>query len=84
VRCDDRLKEAGVPRLNDLPFPTCRPAGGDARGTNRALSHVAAVDHGLRNAYFAKRGLISVVKLHRNRRPAITAPAHPTMALAQR
>ena len=48
-----------------------------------ALSHAPAVDHGLRNAYFARRGLISAVDLHRNRRPAISAPAHPTMALEQ-
>jgi hypothetical protein len=30
------------------------------------LSHTHAVDHGLRNAYFAKRGLVSLVELHRN------------------
>jgi RNA-directed DNA polymerase len=48
-----------------------------------ALSHAPAVDHGLRNAYFAKRGLVSVADLHRNRRPHISAPAHPTMALEQ-
>jgi group II intron reverse transcriptase/maturase len=48
-----------------------------------ALSHIPAVDHGLRNAYFANRGLISVAKLHRDKRPAISAPAHPTMALEQ-
>jgi RNA-directed DNA polymerase len=47
-----------------------------------ALSHAPAVDNGLRNAYFAKRGLISVADLHR-KRSAISAPAHPTMALAQ-
>jgi RNA-directed DNA polymerase len=48
-----------------------------------ALSHAPAVDHGLRNAYFAKRGLLSVAVLHRDRRPAISAPAHPIMALEQ-
>jgi RNA-directed DNA polymerase len=48
-----------------------------------ALSHAPAVDHALRNAYFARRGLISVAKLHQARRPAISAPAHPTMALEQ-
>jgi RNA-directed DNA polymerase len=46
-----------------------------------ALSHAAAVEHGLRNAYFAERGLISLAELHQH--PAITAPAHPTMALEQ-
>ena len=48
-----------------------------------ALSHTPAVDHGLRNAYFTRRGLVSVAKLHPARRPAISAPAHPTMALEQ-
>jgi RNA-directed DNA polymerase len=48
-----------------------------------ALSHAPAVDHGLRNAYFARRGLVSVAKLHQARRPPISAPAHPTMALEQ-
>ena len=48
-----------------------------------ALSHAPAVDHGLRNAYFAKRGLLSVARLHRDKRPAISAPAHPTMAPEQ-
>ena len=47
-----------------------------------ALSHAPAVDHALRNAFFAKRGLISVAALHRQR-PAIGAPAHPTMALVR-
>ena len=48
-----------------------------------ALSHAPAVDHGLRNAYFARRGLVSVVGLQRDKRPALSAPAHPTMALEQ-
>ena len=53
------------------------------RKSTWALSHAPAVDHGLRNAYFASRGLVSVGRLHRDRRPAISAPAHPTMALEQ-
>ena len=48
-----------------------------------ALSHAPAVDNALRNAYFTRRGLISAAKLHRDKRPAISAPAHPTMALEQ-
>jgi len=48
-----------------------------------ALSHAPAVDHGLRNAYFAERGLVSLAGLHRYKRPPISAPAHPTMALEQ-
>jgi len=46
-----------------------------------ALSHTPAVDHALRNAYFARRGLMSVAKLHQAQRPHVSAPAHPTMAL---
>jgi RNA-directed DNA polymerase len=46
-----------------------------------ALSHTPAIDNGLRNAYFAARGLTSVAALHRYRRPALSAPAHPTMAM---
>jgi group II intron reverse transcriptase/maturase len=52
------------------------------RKSTWALSHAPAVDHALRNAYFARRGLISVGRLHRER-SAIGAPAHPTMALEQ-
>ena len=39
-----------------------------------ALSHTNAVDQGLRNAYFAKRGLVSVVGLHRRAHQQIAAP----------
>jgi RNA-directed DNA polymerase len=46
-----------------------------------ALSHTPAIDNGLRNAYFAARGLTSVAALHRYQRPALSAPAHPTMAM---
>ena len=40
-----------------------------------ALSHCHAVDQGLRNAYFAKRGLVSVVGLHRRAHQHIAAPS---------
>jgi RNA-directed DNA polymerase len=53
------------------------------RKSTWALSHAPAVDHALRNAYFARRGLVSVARLQRARRPPINAPAHPTMALEQ-
>lgn len=46
-----------------------------------ALSHTHAVDHGLRNAFFAKRGLISVVELHHHKHQPIVAPAPPQLAL---
>jgi RNA-directed DNA polymerase len=46
-----------------------------------ALSHIAAVDHGLRNAYFAKRGLMFLVELHRRAHQHIVAPDPPQLAL---
>ena len=46
-----------------------------------ALSHCHAVDQGLRNAYFAKRGLVSVVGLHRRAHQHIAAPVSPQLAL---
>jgi group II intron reverse transcriptase/maturase len=46
-----------------------------------ALSHTPAVDHSLRNAYFAKRGLICVVDLHRRAHQHIVAPVPPQLAL---
>jgi RNA-directed DNA polymerase len=46
-----------------------------------ALSHTHAVDHGLRNAFFAERGLISVVELHHQRHRPIAAPDPPQLAL---
>jgi hypothetical protein len=46
-----------------------------------ALSHTPAVDHGLRNAYFAERGLIFLADLHRQAHRQIVAPASPQLAL---
>jgi RNA-directed DNA polymerase len=46
-----------------------------------ALSHAHAVDQGLRNAYFAKRGLIFVVDLHHRAHEHIAAPDPPQLAL---
>jgi group II intron reverse transcriptase/maturase len=46
-----------------------------------ALSHTHAVDHGLRNAYFAKRGLIFLVDLHREAHQHTVAPESPQLAL---
>jgi RNA-directed DNA polymerase len=45
-----------------------------------ALSHTHAVDQGLRNAYFAKRGLISLVELREAHRHVV-APDPPQLAL---
>jgi len=46
-----------------------------------ALSHTHAVDQGLRNAYFAKRGLIFLVDLHRQASQHVVAPDPPQLAL---
>jgi RNA-directed DNA polymerase len=46
-----------------------------------ALSHTHVVDQGLRNAYFAKRGLIFLVDRHRDTHRQIVAPDPPQLAL---
>jgi group II intron reverse transcriptase/maturase len=46
-----------------------------------ALSHAHAVDQGLRNAYFAKRGLIFVVDVHHRAHQQIAVPDPPQLAL---
>ena len=46
-----------------------------------ALSHSHAVDQGLRNRYFAERGLISLAGLHRGAPWHIAAPDPPQLAL---
>lgn len=46
-----------------------------------ALSHTPVVDYGLRNAYFAKRGLIFLVDLHHRAQQQIVAPVSPQLAL---
>jgi hypothetical protein len=46
-----------------------------------ALSHTSAVDHGLRNAYFVERGLVSLVQLHRRTHQEIAAPAQQQLTL---
>ncbi len=47
-----------------------------------ALSHIPAVDRGLRNAYFAKRGLVSILEEWRERRLKHgTAPVQMQLAL---
>jgi len=44
------------------------------RKSTWALSHTSAVDRGLRNAYFAERGLVSLVEQWRKRTQRIVAP----------
>ena len=46
-----------------------------------ALSHTQAIHRGLRNAYFAERGLESLAEQWRSRAPLIVAPAQLTLAL---
>ena len=46
-----------------------------------ALSHAHVVDRGLRNAYFAERGLIFLVVLHHRAHQHIVAPEPPQLAL---
>ena len=46
-----------------------------------ALSHDAAVNRGLRNAYFAERGLVSLAQRFRARLEQLVAPPQLTLAL---
>ena len=46
-----------------------------------ALSHTSVVDRGLRNAYFAERGLVSLVGLHRRTHQENVAPAQQQLTL---
>jgi RNA-directed DNA polymerase len=46
-----------------------------------ALSHIPAVDHGMRKVYFAKRRLVFLVELHRHPHQRIVAPESPQLAL---
>lgn len=45
-----------------------------------ALSHSTAVDRGLCNAYFAKRGLVSIWEKWKSKRPDIVALAQPVLS----
>ena len=46
-----------------------------------ALSHAPAIDRGLRNAYFAERGLVSLAHTWRERTERVVAPAQLSLAL---
>ena len=46
-----------------------------------ALSHTHVVDQGLRNTYFAKRGLICLVDSHRDAHQHVVVPEPPQLAL---
>jgi RNA-directed DNA polymerase len=45
------------------------------------LSHIPAVDRGLRNAYFAERGLVSLAERWRARHQPMAAPAQLVLTL---
>jgi group II intron reverse transcriptase/maturase len=47
------------------------------------LSHSPAVDRGLRNAYFAERGLVSLWETWRDRPPAVVAPVQLTLGYGE-
>lgn len=51
------------------------------RRSTWALSHTPAVERGLRNAYFAKRGLVSLLDHYRTYYKPSVAPAQLTLAL---
>jgi group II intron reverse transcriptase/maturase len=51
----------------------------DGRKSLWALSHTSAVNRGLRNAYFAERGLVSIAGLLRARLSAVIAPTQLTL-----
>ena len=51
------------------------------RKSTWALSHDPAVDRGLRNAYFAERGLVSIAERYRRHTAQIDAPAQLTLQL---
>lgn len=53
----------------------------DGRKSVWALSHAPAVDRGLRNAYFAERGLVSLRERWRGLHENIVAPRQLTLAL---
>ena len=53
----------------------------DGRKSVWALSHAPVVDNALRNAFFAERGLISVVKLHALAHRQIVAEPAPQLVL---
>jgi hypothetical protein len=46
-----------------------------------ALSHAPAIERGLRNAYLAERGLVSLVEVWKLRNPTPVAPAQLALAL---
>jgi RNA-directed DNA polymerase len=51
------------------------------RRSTWALSHCPAVDRGLRNAYFAERGLVALVDRHRRRHEDVVVLTQPQLAL---
>jgi group II intron reverse transcriptase/maturase len=54
------------------------------RQSSWALSHASAVERGLRNAYFAERGLVSLLDTWNARHQALVAPVQPALALGSK
>jgi RNA-directed DNA polymerase len=70
-------------RLGVKPATAWRSVYGEHRSW-WALSHTPAVDRGLRNAYFAERGLVSILAEWKAKRPKHgTAPVQLQLALGQ-
>ena len=70
-------------RLGVKPATAWRSIYGEHRSW-WALSHTSAVDRGLRNAYFAERGLVSILDEWKEKtRKHATAPAQMVFALEQ-
>ena len=77
-----KTKRTAVIRLIRLGVNT-KTAWGSVYGGRKsiwALSHCSAVDRGLRNAYFAERGLVSVLDRWRLKQPVIVAPGPQPVA----
>ncbi len=67
--------------LLGVPSKTAWRGVYDGRKSVWALSHAPAVDRGLRNAYFAERGLVSLRERWRLHHESIIAPKQLTLAL---
>jgi group II intron reverse transcriptase/maturase len=77
-----KRKATMVKRLIQLGVKTAREGIYTGRKSIWSLSHCTAVDKGLRNAYFAERGLVSLHKeWEAKRRAIVQAPVQLALAL---
>jgi len=72
------LRERGMRREERAMRKRCG-SGRYRRKNLWTLSHDPAVDRGLRNAYFARRGLVSLLELQRTKPVALVAPIQLTL-----